>query len=545
MLMTRSRVRPKVKFDVSKIAVIYARYSSHAQGEQSIEGQLREAHAYAKAKGYTVVHEYVDRAMTGRNDRRDDFQQMLHDTSKGQFGVIIVWKMDRFGRNKDEIVMNRVICKRNNVRVEYVNEKMPEGNERVIVESLFEGMAEYYSLQLSSNVRRGMRESAHKSQSTGGTRPLGYTVDPQTKQYVVDEKTAPVVKQIFKMYADGMTVSQIIAELNRVGLRTTRGNPYTRSSLYHLLSNEKYIGVYTYNGEIRNEDAIPALIDKETFFKVQEMLKLNRRAPSHAWAVSDYLLSEKLFCGHCGSPMTGESGKNRHGVKYTYYSCVGRKVRHECNKKPVRQDWIEPLVIAETVKLLNDDELLQQIVDKTWEYYQSQDDTREKLSAIDTQLADVESKLKNVLSAIEAGLFTATIKDRLNELETLKADLQASKADLQITSALSLTRDHIEFFLYQFRDMNYSDRECQKRLVKTFVNAIYLFDDHMKIAYNYSGESNAVTLQIIENVDVDCISTCSAAVGGGPPLRTQSNTRHIACLSEVFVIKVQFETPEG
>lgn len=543
MLMTRSRVRPKA--DISKIAVIYARYSSHAQGEQSIEGQLREAHAYAKLKGYTVVHEYIDRAMTGRNDKRDDFQQMLRDTAKGQFSIIIVWKMDRFGRNKDEIVMNRVICKRNGVRVEYVNEKMPEGNERVIVESLFEGMAEYYSLQLSSNVRRGLRESAHKSQSTGGARPLGYTVDPVTKKYVVDEKTAPIVKQIFKMYSEGKTVSQIIDELNRVGLRTSKGNPFTRNSLYHLLSNEKYIGVYSYNGEIRNEDAIPALIDKDTFYRVQEMLKQNRRAPSHAWDVSDYLLSEKLFCGHCGSPMTGESGKNRRGVKYTYYSCVGRKVHHSCDKKPVRQDWIEPLVISETVKLLSDDNLLQHIVDKTWEYYQAQDETREKLSAIETQLADVESKLKNVLSAIEAGLFSPTIKDRLNELETLKADLQASQAELQITNGLALTRDHIEFFLYQFRDMDYSNRECQKRLVNTFVNAIYLFDDHMKIAYNYSGESNAVTLQVIENVDVDCISMCSGAVGNGPPNRTQSNTRCIACLQEVFVIKVQFETPEG
>jgi len=147
--------------------------------------------------------------------------------------------------------------------------------------------------------------------------------------------------------------------------------------------------------------------------------------------------------------------------------------------------------------------------------------------------------------AIEAGMFSQTIKDRLDELEQLKADLTASKADLQINAGLRLTRDHIEYFLYQFRDMNYEDRECQKRLVKTFVNAIYLFDDHMKIAYNYSGESNAVTLQIMENVDVDSISLCSGAVGNGPPFRTQSNTRHIACLSEVFVIKVQFETPEG
>ena len=82
-------------------AVVYARYSSHKQGEQSVEGQLAAAKAYADARGYTIIHEYVDRAMTGRNDNRDEFQQMLSDCGKKQFTVIIVWKVDRFGRNRE------------------------------------------------------------------------------------------------------------------------------------------------------------------------------------------------------------------------------------------------------------------------------------------------------------------------------------------------------------------------------------------------------------------------------------------------------------
>lgn len=104
------------KPDTTTNAVIYARYSSHGQTEQSIEGQLAKGHEYAAAQGYTVVHEYIDRAMTGRNDNREAFQKMLSDTGKHQFQVVIVWKVDRFGRNREEIAFNKHTCKKNGVR---------------------------------------------------------------------------------------------------------------------------------------------------------------------------------------------------------------------------------------------------------------------------------------------------------------------------------------------------------------------------------------------------------------------------------------------
>ena len=144
-------------------AVVYARYSSHKQGEQSIEGQLTAARTYASARGYKIIHEYIDRAVTGRNDNRDEFQRMLSDCSKHQFTVIILWKVDRFGRNRQEITFNKYRAKKQGVRVEYTAETVPDSPEGVILESVLEGMAEYYSLQLSQNIRRGTRESAKLS----------------------------------------------------------------------------------------------------------------------------------------------------------------------------------------------------------------------------------------------------------------------------------------------------------------------------------------------------------------------------------------------
>lgn len=479
-------------------AVIYARYSSHSQGEQSIEGQLARGHAYAAAHGYTVIHEYIDRAQTGRNDNREQFQKMLSDTSKHQFQVIIVWKIDRFGRDRKEITFNKYACKMNGVRVEYVAESLPDGPESIILESVLEGMAEYYSVQLSQNILRGQLESAKKCQSIGGTRPLGYTVD-SNKKFIIDPKTAPIVQMIFEKYAAGSTITEIITWLNEQGIRTTRGQPFTKNSLNKLLKNEKYIGLYIYKDLVRVEGGVPAIIDKATFDKVQEMLKINRRAPSHTWTKIEYLLTEKLFCGNCGSPMVGVSGFSHTGVKYSYYSCTRKLRESACSKKAVRQDWIEPLVLEQTRQLLMDDALLEYLADKAWEYYTATDTTQKEKAALEAQLADVEKGMGNLLRAIEAGIFNAATKARMDELDAQKASLTAALADLELLSKIQLTRESILFFLTRFRDLAADDKEYQKRLVKTFINSVFVYDDKIRITYNYSSDSNTVSLAQIEH----------------------------------------------
>lgn len=495
------------------LAVIYARYSSHAQGEQSIEGQLSAAYAYAATKGYTIVREYIDRAMTGKNDNREQFQKMLSDTAKRQFKVAIVWKVDRFGRNREEIAINKVTCKKNGVRVEYVAENLPDTPEAIILESVLEGMAEYYSVQLSQNVIRGQLASAKKGKSIGGTRPLGYLVNPTTKEYEVDPKTAPIVRTIFDMYAAGSTVSEIITYLNGQGIRTARKGPFTKNSLTKLLKNEKYVGVYAYKDLVRIEDAIPALVTQEVFDKVQELLKVNRRAPSHKWTRFEYLLTDKLFCGKCGSPMVGESGFSHTGAKHSYYGCTKKRREKTCDKRAARQDWIEPLVLDQTVALLRDEALLEYIADKTWEYYLSQDQGEEKRATLKAQLVDVDKAINNLVRAIEAGIFNDATKARMDQLDTQKAELTASLADLELAVSFRLTRDHILYFLTRFREMDFTDREVQKRLVQTFVNSVFLYDDKIKITYNYSGNSNTVTLATLEAAEADggfvCRLPCS------------------------------------
>lgn len=488
--------------DISNNAVVYARFSSSGQKEQSIDGQLAAARQYAEKKGYTIIKEYCDRAKTGTNDNREAFQQMLSDTAKKQFSVIIVWKVDRFGRNREEITFNKYRAKKNGVRVEYVAENLPDSPEAVILESVLEGMAEYYSLQLSQNVKRGLLENAKAHRAVTGVVPLGYRLTPD-KYYEIDPDTAPIVKLIFQKYASGETLFDLIRYLNDQGFTTSKGKPYSRTSLDKMLKNEKYIGTYTFKDIIHDEDAIPAIVDKETFRKVQEMLETNKRAPSTSWKRSDYILTGKLFCGHCGSPMMGRAGTGHCKTKYSYYYCKSRIQNEGCTKKPVRKEWIEDIVLTEVQRLLDDDDLIRWIADQTWQYYLEQDTQQTEIEALQKELESTETASKRLLKAVEDGMPFNLVKDRLDELEEQKETIRKALAEQELARGFRLSKEYILFFLDKFRKLDITDRKCQKKLLQVFVNAIFLYDDHIKIAFNYAdgNGSRAIQLSDIEKID--------------------------------------------
>lgn len=520
-------------------AVIYARYSSHSQGEQSIEGQIANARAYAAIRGYNVIHEYIDRAMSGRNDNRDDFQQMLSDCAKKQFTVIIVWKVDRFGRNREEITFNKYRAKKHGVRVEYVAENITPGPEGVILESVLEGMAEYYSLQLSQNIRRGNRMSAEKCQVVGGNRPLGYKTDPETKKFLIDPETAPTVKMVYDMYASGKTITEIINHLNALGLRTLHGRPFTHNSLRTVLKNEKYIGVYTYKDEIRVEGGVPAIIDKETFYKVQEMLKKNKRAPAHKWTRADYILTDKLFCGKCGNMMVGECGTSKTGARHDYYICTHKKRFHTCDKKAVRKAVIEGKVLDITRDILQDDATVDFIAESTWQYYLAQNDAQLELKQLQNQLRDVEKGISNLIRAIEAGIFNDATKARMDELEAQRNALRTSIAQIELKSATGLTKEYLVQFIKRFRDADWSDREVQQQVINVFVNSVFLYDDKVRLVFNYSGGEKTVAL-----ADVDAAADSGEVKGFVHHALCSTKTRTYELLWFRNVFAVTAEIPE-
>ena len=219
---------------------LYLRYSSDRQTEQSIEGQLRDLISYCKLHAYKVYNVYVDRAVSATKniEKRTRFLDMIADSDKHQWKYVLVWKLDRFARNRNDSAIYKMRLKKNGVRVLSATENISENPEGIILESVLEGMAEFYSAELSQKITRGMRESARKAQSLGGQLPLGYkTVN---KQFVVDPDTAPIVKLAFELYADGWSVADICREFNTRGYRSSKGSLFNCNSFKVLLRNKKY-----------------------------------------------------------------------------------------------------------------------------------------------------------------------------------------------------------------------------------------------------------------------------------------------------------------
>ena len=488
-------------------AVIYARYSTDSQREESIEGQIRECTAYAEKNGFTVVKHYIDRAISAKTDNRPQFQQMIKDSERGIFDIIIVWKLDRFARNRYDSARYKTQLKRNGVKLVSATEVISAGPEGIILESVLEGYAEYYSADLSEKVVRGMTENALKGIYNGGTIPFGYMID-ETRHYQPDPLLAPYVEQTFQKYADGATMTDLQDWLKAHNIKNSMGGEMSYNTIQRMLSNRRYIGELRLR-DVVQPNAIPALVSEDLFNKVQEKLAKNKKAPARRKAEDDYLLTTKLFCGYCGALMFGESGTSRTGEVHRYYKCATAKKHKGCKKKTVRKQWLEDLVVNQTMQLVKDDAAMESIIAKVMEL-QNKENTN--IPLYEKQLRDAESGIQNMLNAIQAGILTSSTKERLEQLEETKRELEARIAEEKLAKP-KVTEEFIRFWLLRFRKLDMSLKDQRQALVDTFINAIYLYDDKVLITFNYKEGTQTVTFGEATEVasegngsDLDCFT---------------------------------------
>lgn len=514
-------------------AVIYARYSPGPnQRDESIEGQVRECKETAKRHGLVVIHEYVDKRMTGTNDERPDFQRMLRDAERGLFDFLIVWKMDRFARNRFDSAINKAKLRKAGVKLIYAKEHIPDGPEGIILESMLEGMAEYYSANLAQNIRRGQRENALDCKFIGGTIPLGYKLDSQ-KHYVIDPETAPVVREIFERYTAGESVVTICQDLNERGFQTARKGDFNRSSLHRILANEKYTGMYRFE-DIENPDGVPRIISNETFKAAAERIERNKKSKRNVpTATEKFILTGKVFCGHCGQPMGGTWGTSRNGSRYSYYICNGKRAK-ACHKKPERKEALEEKVTNCVINnILKNDEVVNYIIDRCMLIQEKEADFS-TADGLRRELAEAEKSLKNVMAAIEAGIITPTTKDRLMELEERCANLRQGIAAAEIVPP-KLSRDQLLFLFEKYQNRDVADPVFFQDIVDTFIDKIYVYDDKVVITFNYSDErTREVTLSQVDEALGDNAPHCSTVEASTPPYVTQSNTKFFFIEDFVF-----------
>ncbi len=488
-------------------AVIYARYSSDNQREESIEGQIRECTAYAEKNGITIVKHYIDRAISAKTDNRPEFQQMIKDSDKKLFDIVLVWKLDRFARNRYDSARYKTQLKKNGVKLMSATEIISEGPEGIILESVLEGYAEYYSADLSEKVVRGMTENALKGIYNGGTIPFGYMID-ETRHYQPDPLLAPYVEQTFQKYADGATMTDLRDWLKAHNIKNSMGGEMSYNTIQRMLSNRRYIGELRLR-DVVQPNAIPALVSEDLFNKVQEKLAKNKKAPARHKAEESYLLTTKLFCGYCGALMFGESGTSRTGEVHRYYKCATAKKHKGCKKKTVRKQWLEDLVVNQTMQLVKDDAAMESIIAKVMEL-QNKENTN--IPLYEKQLRDAESGIQNMLNAIQAGILTSSTKERLEQLEETKRELEARIAEEKLAKP-KVTEEFIRFWLLRFRKLDMSLKDQRQALVDTFINAIYLYDDKVLITFNYKEGTQTVTFGEATEVasegngsDLDCFT---------------------------------------
>ncbi len=493
--------------------VIYARYSCSNQTEQSIEGQLADCERFAKQCGFQIVDTYIDRALTATTDRRPQFQQMIKDSEKGVFDVIIVWKLDRFARNRYDSAIYKQRLRANGVRVMSAMENIDDSPEGALMESVLEGFAEYFSRDLSQKVQRGMRETAKKHKITGLI-PYGYKKSSEGT-YIPDENTASAIIKIFEMYANGERNKDIVNYLNTHGYKTASGSEFRNQTLYKILSYNRYTGHYSYGGiEIHDENQ--RIISDDLFNRVQSKLAANRKLGGCVRAKEQYILTPKLYCGYCKNLMYGESGHSKHNVIYNYYKCKTKKKGGKCEKKTVRKHAVEDAAIDSIIRNCFNNDFIQAVVDILSENIRSK--PSDKATLLKGQLESANKKIANLLNALENGIFSDSTQKRLSELEQIKKQLEYDLSIEQTSRAL-FDGEGFKVWLNSLKGHDFNSEQERRCLVDNLLYREYLWNDKVLYIYKITPSVNDENLNIDDIIH--SIENHSDTTTDGVPERLQ------------------------
>ena len=495
----------------AKKAVVYARFSSDNQRDESIDAQLRAINEYADKNNIKIVNQFIDRAKSATSDKRPEFQNMIKFCEADTTGIsmVIVHKLDRFSRDKYDSAMYKQKLKVKGIRVVSVLENLDNSPESLILESVIEGMAQYYSANLAREVAKGQKENALKALHNGGDAPLGYDV-AHDKTYIVNEEEAQAVKIIFDRYVQGYSYSKIIDELNNLGYKTKRGNKFGKNSLHGILNNEKYTGVYVFNKTqrkgvdgkrnghkqksddeiIKVEGGMPAIINKEIFAQAQEMIQKRKKTPGAHKATTTYLLTGLIRCGECGHAMQGNKRKDSYGNDYISYRCGCRKQKRECSNREIKRDYLEEFILQELENNILNDEAIPVLSKALNEKMNDKNESNaELLKNLEQKLEKVNKEINNILNAIMNGIVNNMLKDKLDELEQVKINLDLKISELKIEhkdiDTVSITEDQIRAMFSKFRQFvkERNIPEC-KKFIGDYIKEIIIYKGYIEVIFN-------------------------------------------------------------
>ncbi|MFA5383951.1 MAG: recombinase family protein [Eubacteriales bacterium] len=507
-------------------AVIYARYSTAEQRTESITAQLRACSLYAVKHDINVIREYTDEARSGTTDDRPAFQRMIGDikTRIVKADLLLVHKLDRFARNRyDSVVYRRTLLKAG-VKLIAVDQPLDESPESELLTTVLEGLNEYFILNLSREVMKGMKENAYQARFNGGTAPLGY--DIVDGKYVINEDEAGVIRLIFTMYIQGNNYRQIQDHLNSLGYLTKKRKKFGKNSLYEILRNPKYAGYYVFNRApkrieghrnwharkkddeiIALPDTVPRIISEEVFQKVQERLNSKKLATPRQRSDELYILTGVIKCGKCGAAMVGNSSKAKDGKRKRYYEC-NRKLRtRDCDNRQISKVRVEEYVLDQVEGSLFSPEKLPEMVNKIYamaneqdkQYTQASKELKKKIQALDTRM---ERIVNQVLDGADWRPFDSTVK----KLQKQKDELEEQLNDLPEQTPQKITREMILKYFSRFKNsvLDRVDSEKKKIIVDNYVHEVTISDDiqvvlKLNLGTDKSGAGDPVLLYPLPN----------------------------------------------
>lgn len=410
---------PSGRTQSSDVAVVYARYSSLAQRDVSIDDQVAECRRYAEAHGLRVAHVYADRAMSGRTDARPQLQEMLADSEAGVFSTVLVYKLDRFARNRADAATHRRELERRGVALVSVTEPVPEGPNGIILAGMVEAFAEYYSANLSVQVLRGMRGNADRCM-TNGLKVYGYR-EGRDGRYEVDEAEAALVVRMFELYVGGWKAERVGGWMAARGATTRIGTPASGPWVLDRIHDERYVGVYHWDDR-RVEGGMPQIVDRSLWDAAQ-----SRRRPSDSTRKSHaYPLSGRMVDAGTGAGMYGYSARGKSGRSYSYYAVDlggGRRAT-------VRSSDVDSAVAGAVLSLLSDPDVASEVADRAVEYARSLADSPE-VSSARRRLSELSEAEGNLVRAVERGMDLEGIGERLSEIREERSSLEARVAEAE------------------------------------------------------------------------------------------------------------------
>lgn len=486
-----------------KKAVIYARFSSTHQREESIDAQLRACREYASKHGLSIVKIYIDRALSAKTDEREQFMNMIDDCVDGkiQTDAVIVHKSDRFSRNRLDSLYYKKKLGKKRIRFISVVENFDNSPESIMLESMVDGFNEYYSKNLAREVMKGLKENAYKALHTGGSPPLGYDVN-ENKEYVVNETEAELVKRIFSDYLYGYSINKIVKKLNEHGFKTKYGNKFSMQAVSDILKNEKYIGTYLFNrvskvdfagavSKVRNdsdkiikiEDGMPAIIDKEMFKEVQTMLKEKNFTMKKHEVVENYLLSGLVYCGECGEKMIGnrrKTGPDRN--YYVTYRCSGRKKFKNCDNKEINKDKLEEAVMNYMEEYFFTKDNIDSIVENVYEkYLERNKKLNNEYEIYNSRLQQADKEADRLLNIMLKEDATDKMMTRMKELDEEMKLLREVLSEIDEQSVKSMTKNKLRAYIMSNALIKGMDSRKKAVTIKRFVEKVEVFKDTVDV----------------------------------------------------------------